>query len=229
MEFQPNRKPTPLALSPQQRYERAQQAARALGFSSDYERRRARLAALGTTPTAQRKARWAVTGQKRDYFAEGVRREQLARQRGFVSSSQERRVKKQGLTGKALEAQQRKAMLKLFGMSEAQFNRIRKENRLWAREYPMLQYTAINTYDMAVDGAIHDWSEQRVGYIIYFHAAIVAPATNYDSLKPNPRYYKGGPYGRKEMTKEQFYYLVKYANIMSVNEYEARYGRVLPG
>lgn len=93
----------------------------------------------------------------------------------------------------------------------------------------MLRYGQINEYRRDIDKDIHNWSEDRVGYIIYFNAAIVNPASNYDSAKLNPKFVPRGSEPRRLLnTKEQFRYLVKYAHIYSQDEFESRYGRVLP-
>lgn len=111
---------------------------------------------------------------------------------------------------------------------------MRRQNRHYQNEYAQLQHAQINTYDMDRNDDIHNWSVERVGYIAYFNAAVVNPATNYESVaqaytRPNGKV--GHRMNLKGATKEQrqaqFRYLVQYSGYMSVSEFEARYGGVL--
>jgi hypothetical protein len=194
-------------------------------YKAEYERRKARSQARGyTSPRTEQNARRAARGRPaRDYALERENQQRRAFNAGLDSVKEfqsYQRAKKQG------EAAEKKWTLDYFGLTQSQFDRMRRANRHYTNQYAQLQWTAINTYDLDRDKAVHDWSPMRVGYIKYFNEAIVNPATNYDSLKDNPRYYKGGPFSRKEMNKSQYYYLVRYTNLYQVDEFEARYGRV---
>lgn len=219
------RESTLLALTPQERYAREVASAKALGFATPYDRRKARAKERGfSSPRTERTASEQRRNTPRDYALERERATIRARSRGFKSLSEQRRYNKQAGTDKA-------KALAYFGISENKFNTMRRENRHWSKEYPQLQWTAINTYDIDRDKAVHDWSLRRVGYIVYFNRAIVNPKTNYDSVS-KPFYRPNGRKGRKmdlknatpEQRDAQFNYLVQYTGLMQVDEFESRYG-----
>lgn len=192
-------------------------------YKAEYQRRKAAAQAKGfTSPRTEQNARLAQRGRKRDYALERERQRIRAEAVGVDSVADYRAYMKAKAQGEQAE---KKWTLNYFGLSESQFNRMRRANRNYSNQYAQLQWTAINTYDTFRDKDIHNWSPMRVGYIKYFNEAIVNPATNYDALKDNPKYYKGGPFSRKLSNKSQYYYLVKYTGLYSVDEYEARYGR----
>lgn len=201
-------------------------------YKAEYERRKANAKARGfTSPRTEGKARLASKGRTRDYAYERERAEQRAQHEGYFNAAQRRRLRKQSAEPKALELLRRAEVLNYFGISYSAFERIRRANRQWSKQYAQLQWTAINTYDIDRDRDVHNWSEQRVGYILSFHSAIVNPKTNHDSLylapKGTPRDAHGRPLDRtgKRITNEsQYFYLVKYTSLMQVNEFEARYG-----
>lgn len=220
-----------MAMTPQEKYAREKARAQALGFSSPYERRKARAQQFGYRTPYQRaiyESRNAPDA-KRAY----ARRKELAQARGFASPYQEKKAKALGLAGQDLRVWQKAQTLKYFDVSESQFNKIRAANRKWAKEYPMLQWTEINTYNQTRDPAspkwatsdanVKNWSIRRVGYILSFYGAIVNPKTNYDSLteKDGKRIYVNG---RPKTNAEQFRYLVEYTGIMQIDEFESRYG-----
>jgi hypothetical protein len=205
------------------KYARANERAQAAGFTSAYAQRKARAQALGfSSPRTQRTASEKKRGTKRDYAVERENAERRARGRGFLNAKEQREYKKTGGTNPA--KWQKARTLAYFGISESTLNRYRRLNRNWSNEYAMLQNTAINTYDRTRDADVHNWSPDRVGYILSFYGAIVNPKTNYDSLKDNPKWYPKSAIGRKIMTDTQYRYLVQYTNLFSVNEFEARYG-----
>lgn len=206
----------------QTNYQKATARAQARGFASPYAERKARAVTRGySSPRTERKARETARGKQRDYQLERENANRRANARGFRNASEQRKFNK--LTGVDRITWQKERTLQFFGISESTFNKIRRANRNWAKEYALLQYTALNTYRTEIDGATKDWSEDRVGYVIAFYNAVVNPKTNYDTLVDKK--------GRRIMTKEgkplvnraHYEYLVKYAN-MSVSEYEARYG-----
>lgn len=205
------------------RYAREVARAKALGFASPYQRRLARTKALGYNSERQRRTESEFhRGKRRDTRAEYATSKAKANREGFRNPSDRATAKKLGLQGDALETWQRERVLAHFKISRAQFDRIRAANRKWDRENPSMQWTKINTYDRDVDANVHNWSQNRVGYILAFHAAIVNPKTNYDSLtKDGRRILKNG---KRVTNKSQFFYLVKYTNLMQVDEFEARYG-----
>ena len=194
-------------------------------YKAEYQRRKAAAQSRGfTSPRTEQNARRVSKGRPpRDYALERERQRIRAEGAGLDTVAEYRSYMKAKAQGEAAE---KKWTLDYFGLSEAKFNRMRRANRHYSNAYAQLQWTAINTYDVDRDKDIHNWSPMRVGYIKYFNEAIVDPATNYESLKDNPRYYKNGPFSRKQMNKSQYYYLVKYTNLYQVNEFEARYGRV---
>lgn len=133
-------------------------------------------------------------------------------------------------------------MLDEFGFTRAQFEAIRKENLRYQWEWNdhvPFSIGVINTYDELLDADVNNFSYHRVGYIISFHSAVVDPRTNYESIPKrwNPKAYKnkeGKWRGRMERITSrsgkivtdanQFKYLVEFSNLMSIDEYESRYG-----
>lgn len=179
----------------------------------------------------------AATRRQRDYALERERATVRAHGRGFRTLKEQTLYNREhaGEPPSNREVWQRARILAHFGITKRRFDEIRRENRNWTQEYAQLQYSAINTYNAATDARIHDWSEQRVGYIIAFHAAIVNNRTNYESLQSRKKVKIDGKWksigvrkldknGRPYMNASQFYYLVKYTNLMSQSEFEARYG-----
>lgn len=168
------------------------------------------------------------------------RRNQKAQAQGFTSDKSRRKYQRR-VRGRSFEfeterferlsfqSEERKKLkstvLREWGLTEAQFNDIRRENRQWSAMNNGTRWASIQLYDSFLDGREDDWSEQRVGYILSYHAAMVNNRTNYDSLKDNKDWYKNGTLARKVGNASQYFYLVKYAKVMSVDEFEARYGR----
>lgn len=197
---------------------------RRLGYATEWQYRVARAKELGYSQAA--------------YDRE--RREQRAQAEGFVSANSRARYKRR-VKGRVFEheyerferlsfqSEERKkyksTQLASWGVTEAQLNKIRSENRKWSAENAGTRWAAIQLYDEFVDGREADYSDDRIGYILAYHAAMVNPRKNYDSLKDNPKFYRNGPHARKVGNASQYYYLVKYAKVMSVDEFEARYGR----
>ncbi len=173
------------------------------------------------------------------------RRQQKARAEGFTSASSRKRFQAQMREKKptgnedyfyrlTFQSEERKKLrdvqLRRYGISAKRFDEIRAENRKWSAANNGTRWAAIQLYDEFIDDRENDWSDDRIGYILSYHAAMVNKATNYESLPNNPKHYKNGPIGRKKMEKNrkgasQFFYLVKYAKVLSVDEFEARYGR----
>jgi hypothetical protein len=228
-----------MATNGKTQYQKAVERAKARGFASPYAERKARAQARGySSPRTERNARERARGVKRDYALERERANIRAQARGFRTLRDQARYNKAVRDDPELDVKkwQKREILAYFGISERKFNEIRRANKLWAKEYPMLQWTAINTYDTYLDKETSNWSERRVGYILSFYAAIVNPKTNHDALyllggkktdrdeKGRPVFREGGQLKRRT-NKEQFYYLVKYANLMQVDEFESRYGR----
>jgi len=204
----------------QQRDARAKAAGRARDYRLERERERIRAVAQG----------FDIPGRS----PVELRREFNRRKRANPKLAKEQFLAKKEAVGKT-------AVLKKFGITEREFLAIRKENLRFHDEWLQTQVAtgAINTYDELLDSELNNWSERRVGYIISFHSAVVDPRTNYDSIPKRwvKKLYKGrdgkwkGGFVRitsksgKIITNEnQFYYLVKYSNLMSIDEYESRYG-----
>jgi hypothetical protein len=197
-------------------------------YAAEYAARKAKALAAGyTSPraryTAQRKAK-GLPGRNTDYALEAERR-RIRRESVGVDTDAEYRAYRRAEQGGELAL--KKWTLSYFGISANRFEQIRRENkkyRDWMQANGSATASAANTYDSARDIEVHNWSPMRVGYIIAFHGAVVNPATNWESLPDNKgkRARPGG--GIKKMNKEQFYYLVFYTNLMSVDYFEARYG-----
>lgn len=106
------------------------------------------------------------------------------------------------------------------------------------------QAISANSYDWEFGNNNADWSDSRIGYVVTFFHAVVDPRTNYDSLldaEGKRRFKKVGKKERPVSNKWQQLYLTKYgrsvtsrsgmraaylehAGIMSVDEFERRYG-----
>ena len=231
-----------MATDRKSKYQRANELAKQRGYASAYAERKAKVQAKGfSSPRTQRNASEAKRGIKRDYKLERENQERRARGRGFVNARDQRAFRKSGMPVEKWRERKQLERFKVgtskldpknpdktktlehFGISESRFNKIRRENKLWANEYGMLQWSAINTYNVDVDRDVHNWSEQRVGYIIYFNKAIVNEKTNYQSLV-DERGHRIIENGKPKTNAEQFYYLVMYTDLMRVDEFEARYG-----
>lgn len=168
------------------------------------------------------------------------RREQKAQSEGFTSASARARYKRQ-VRGRSFEGETerfermsfqskdrkrfRDTQLQSWGLDEKAFDKIRSENRKWSAANAGTRWASIQLYDEFVDSRESDYSDDRIGYVLAYHAAMVNKRKNYDSLKDNPKFYRNGPQGRKIGNASQYFYLVKYAKVMSVDEFEARYGR----
>lgn len=108
----------------------------------------------------------------------------------------------------------------------------------------MHQAISANSYDMDFGNNNADWSDARIGYVVTFFHAVVDPRTNYDSLldeRGQRRFRRSGGKSFPVTNKWQQLYLTKYgrsvssrsgmraaylehAGIMSVDEFESRYG-----
>lgn len=215
-----------MAESRKTKYQKAIERAQSRGYASPYAERKARAQAQGySSPRTLRDAR---ASKPRDNRAEYAQAKRLAAAQGFRNPKERRVAKTLGLQGAELETWQRTRTLAYFGISLSRFNEIRRENKAYA--YEGTAWTKLNTYDLARDREVHNWSEYRVGYIISFHSAIVNPRTNWDSL-PKSIGADGkviravDRYGNRITNSSQFYYLVKYSELMQIDEFEARYGR----
>lgn len=199
---------------------------RARDHKAEYAARKARAQSRGfTSPRAEQTARRKSEGRPaRDYALE-AERSRIRRESVGVDTAAElsayNRARAQG------EAAEKAWTLAYFGISARRFEQVRRENRNyheWLADNSSGMAAAANTYDIARDKDVHNWSPRRVGYIISFHGAVVNPASNWESL-PDNKAAKGQPgKGIKKMNKEQYYYLVYYTGLMSVPYFEARYG-----
>ncbi len=157
-------------------------------------------------------------GRPRDTALERERADIRARSQGFRSArdrQEKARARKLALSRSKGDA------LAAWGVSESQFNRMRKANRDYQHDGA---YSAANTYDLDIDRDTKNFSDERVGYIITFNKAVVDKRTNYWSLYDKKTKRRKQVYGFPMSNEWQRKYLVDFAKIMSQNEYEARYG-----
>jgi hypothetical protein len=180
--------------------------ANALGFATDYQLRRFRKTNPGVDATAPTPAKESFT---------------------------------------AADAVKRKAqLLKKFGVTEQEFNRRNKLNAAWQSKEARRRTRGKNRDDSGANRSMANflsaseyhtynrqladsgvWTEQRVGYVLFYYAANVDPSTNYsDALGGRKGKRSVNRQGFREMNAAQYYYLVQYTGLMSVNEYEASYG-----
>lgn len=133
----------------------------------------------------------------RDYKAEYKRRAEIARREGFTSPREKvayTKVKKsrtKRLTiynyRKSRDAARAKAKaqktkttatararaLKKFGVTLTQFNRIRAANRAFDKKTK----TPRLLYNLQLDADYNNWTNERVGYIVYYYQVFVKPDT----------------------------------------------------
>lgn len=200
-----------------------------LGFANRNQYRNAQAAKLTNPNTGKpftsyrqyRDFRAAELGRPRDYQEERFRADLRARRQGFQSAKD--RQEKNRKRAAAL-ARPKSEALAAWGISEYQFNRMRKANRDYQYHGA---YSAANTYDLTIDKDLKNFSDERVGYIISFFHAVVDKKTNYWSLYDKKTKRRRQEYGYPVTNVWQRRYLVDYAHIMSPSEFESRYGRLV--
>lgn len=223
--------------------------ARAAGFSSDYERRKARERARGyRTPYDATQGRKYAAGKPVAPRSVRTARDNATAQReGFLTAYQRDQFRKSHPNATTAERKQwqKERVLKHYKITEAEFNRRLKASRGWltkqlnsrkddaARE-ALGRAAAYNIFDTRLANRPRgdtewalEWSPQRVGYVLAYYAAVVNPRTNYQNAlggRKGKAKRPKGPGGFGKMNAQQFYYLTKYTNLMSVNEYEVSYG-----
>lgn len=207
-------------------------------YRAEYARRKAAAQAAGfTSPRTVRDYRARQAGRPRDFTREYQRAKEIAQDLGFRNIDERREFNRAKRAGKKVESGpfQKRKILKYFGVSEARFEQIRKENQAFHQEWGMLNQPSIYIYDEGRDFDTDNWTEDRVGYILSYNSAVVNYKTNFFSDRPSKRIKENGVsksvtvFKRNSkgvtITKEnQWWYLVKYAKIMSVSEFDSRYG-----
>jgi hypothetical protein len=176
----------------------------------------------------------------RDYAAEYRRRHERAKQQGFSGYAEQRRYRRAVVRQEVLDPvtfHERDAMLKRFGVTLAQFNNMRAANlkhvrpkfENWNPKFDkkrkaqaLAAAIRLNEYNVDIDLEIDNWSERRVGYITSFYRAIVDPRYNYTAWKAGT----GSAADRRRRNRYQADLLVKYAEIMDIDEFERRYGGI---
>lgn len=193
---------------------------------------------------AREKARAAQIGQQ--LYGTPVtpyRLKKLREQQGFIGAGP---VKQEysalagwGITAREFQMMRTRNLEYLFPESVLSRNPKHKTSKL--RQH---QAISANSYDWEFGENDNDWSDDRIGYVVTFFHAIVDPRTNYGSLLDSDGKRRFKKVGRKEYpvsNKWQRLYLTKYgrsvetrsgmraaylkhAGIMSVDEFERRYG-----
>jgi len=180
----------------------------------------------------------------RDYAAEYRRRQERAKASGFGGYWEQRRYRYAVTRQEVMDVdtfRARDQMLRKFGVTIAEFNRMRAANLKHARPKfenwnpkgsaadkrrkakALAAALRLNEYDVDVDLDIDNWSEKRVGYITSFYRAIVNPQHNYTAWKSGT----GSAAQRRRTNRYQADLLVKYAEIMGIDEFERRYGQLV--
>jgi len=198
-----------------------------LGFATQNQYRNAQVAkitnpATGAPYTSYRQyrdARAKELGRPRDNAAERERSDIRARAQGYRSAS-DRQAQNRARRA-ALSVQKTDAFAK-WGITETGFNRMRSANRKY--DGTGAQYTAANTYDLAIDKDLKNYSDARVGYIVSFYHAVVDKKTNYWSLFDKKTERRRVKFGFPETNNWQRMYLVEYGGLMSPTNFETRYG-----
>lgn len=200
-----------------------------LGYATEWKYRVAKAQEQGFSQAAYDRERREQKAQSQGFTSAAARKRYQSRVRGRTFEGETERFERMSFQSE--ERRKLKAVqLRRFGLSEAEFNTVRRENAAWSAANAGTRWASIQLYDEFIDGRENDWSDQRVGYILAYHAAMVNRKTNYEALPDNKNFYKNGPMGRKRAPRNQagasqFYYLVKYGKKMSIDEFEARYGR----
>lgn len=196
------------------------------GFANRNQYRNAQVAKLTNPDTGKaftsyrqyRDYRAKELGRPRDTALERERSDIRARAQGFASARD--RQRKNRMRAAALAVPPSETLAK-YGLTMNQFNRMRSANRRYQFHGA---YSAANTYDLSIDKDLKNFSDERVGYIVSFYHAVVDKKTNYWSLYDKKTKRRRQEFGFPVSNEWQRKYLVDYARIMSVNEYEARYG-----
>lgn len=221
---------------------------RSAEYKRDYQRRleKARQAHHANRREFDKARGIAWAKAPRDSQKEYDRQRALAREQGFSTVSERKRYLTNVRRGEVRSIEdftQKTFMLAKFGVSEREFNMMRQANLAYQRPKfenwkpkgePARQRDRkkaiglalrINEYDVDRDLDPGDWSERRVGYIVSFYRAIVDPQYNYDSLVDPKTGMRRIWRKRHPLTnRAQADYLVKYAEIMEISEFERRYG-----
>ena len=144
----------------------------ARNYSAEYQNRLAIARAAGfTSPreaTAYRRAKKANTAAGKKLTVYNFRQKKEAQQRARQKQQQKIKVVKQKQTLK-----QKTAILKKFRISEQQLNKMRRENRAYNKVNKIVR----QNYDLKLDRAINDWSEERIGYITGYNEVFVHDKT----------------------------------------------------
>jgi hypothetical protein len=222
--------------------------ARAAGYASDYERRKAKSREQGyRTPYDRTQGRKYAAGKPVAPRSVRTARDNANAQReGFLSAYQRALFRRThpGASVAEQKAWQKARILAHYKITEAEFQRRLRASRRWLGDQlasrknedarnALARASAYSMFDTRIANKprgdsdwLMEWSPQRVGYVLAYYAAVVDPKTNYQQGL-------GGRKGKKrpvtrdgyrKMNAEQYYYLTKYTNLMTVNEYEATYG-----
>lgn len=197
-----------------------------LGYATRNQYRNAQVAKITNPNTGKpftsyrqyRDFRAAELGRPRDTQLERERADIRARRQGFRSARDRQEKNRRRAAALAVPAE---VTLAKYGLTRSQFDRMRSANRKYNFDGA---YSAANTYDLDVDRDLKNFSDERVGYIVSFYHAVVDKKTNYWSLYDKKTKRRKQEYGFPMTNVWQRKYLVDYAHIMSIDEFEARYG-----
>jgi hypothetical protein len=171
-------------------------------------------------------------GQKKkpNYQARYAREKARAKARGFNSPYQERKYRKQakaaserGEAPAPVSQFVKFATLAKFGITEDQFNRMRKANRAHIPE-GRAKASIIQKYRLGVDRQTKNFSTERVGYIVSYYYAVANDNTNFYSITPSRRFMYEGTARLRKWREWQARYLVMYAGIYDIDVFDSRYG-----
>lgn len=212
---------------------------KARDYKNEYARRKLAAIAKGySSPKGIEKERNERLGRLRNHAEEYKRRVEIAKNFGFRNVKERQEFNKAVKTGKPLDRLefQKRKILQFFGISEKRFNEIRKENQQYHQEWGLLNRPSIYIYDEGKDFDLDNWSEERVGYILAYNSAVVNSKTNFWSNQTKYKRVKDAN-GKWRYIKEferrngkiitkanQYWYLVKYAQLMDAAEFGERYG-----
>lgn len=183
-----------------------------------YQRRKALAIARGfSSPYAERKAKLQAQGYRspREYTrARKAAQEDFRRGGGSVGSPDR-------LSG-----------LMAFGLTPAEFERIREANRAHApevREDARVRFQQkawrLQDYNTAIDADEGNYSAERIGYIKAFYDAVTNPDTNFYSIRPSDRWTmeSSGSAEFQKWLNIQAKYLIGYMEY-DADSFDERYG-----
>lgn len=140
-------------------------------YRSEYERRLAKVKAEGFSSP---KEKWlynkAKKGRTKKLTLYNFRQQKIGLQ------NKKLKLKAKAKAQKVKNTQATKArVLKKFRLTEAEFSRLRRQNRAFNTKALTKGMSARRYYNTTLDADLNNWSEERVGYIKFYNEVFVNP------------------------------------------------------